>query len=88
MSGHVHRTHSLGPLGIHLQKRESQELTDGVEERISDLRGNKEVFKFGPQSMGKLVYVCECMQVCVVGGRIVVVVIPTISLLKFRARNM
>lgn len=87
MSGHVHRTHSLGPLRIHC-KRESQELTDGVEERISDLRGNREVFKFGPQSMGKFVWHMSVCTKFVVGGRIVVVVIPTISLLKFRARNM
>lgn len=33
----------------------------GVEEHISDLRGNRKVFKFGPKSMGKLVYVCECV---------------------------
>ena len=57
----------------------------GVEEHISDLRGNRKVFKFGPKSMGKLVYVCA--RLCG-GGRIVVVVISTISLLKFRARNM
>lgn len=60
----------------------------GVEEHISDLRGNKKVFKFGPKSMGKLVYVCECAHKFVWWGKMVVVVISTISLLNFRARNM
>ena len=31
----------------------------GVEEHISDLRGNRKLYKFGPKSMGKLVCVCE-----------------------------